>query len=147
MSIRVSKRVVVTVVLVLVGIVAFLCHRSIRVHRILTAGKWVGQGAERRDGETSTDPRQLLAEASRLYWLNNGPKAAPLFARAEKLFADEGNHRDELYAKVGRLRSEAETMSFVELSRILRRTTPESDRPKRPKTALVVSGCERLHRH
>ena len=57
-------------------------------------------------------------EADRLYWLNNGPKAALLFARAESLF-QTGAMRDELYAKVGRLRSEAETMSFVDLSRFL----------------------------
>jgi hypothetical protein len=54
-----------------------------------------------------------------LYWLSNGPKAGPLFARAEKLFAAEGDSRNEIYAKVGRLRSQAETMSFVDLSRIL----------------------------
>ena len=71
------------------------------------------------DPEKSTDPLSLLGEADRLYWLNNGPKAAPLFARAERLFADRGDARNELYAKVGRLRSEAETMSFVELSRFI----------------------------
>ncbi len=69
--------------------------------------------------EQSTDPVSLLGEAKRLYWLNNGPKAAPLFARAEMLFADRGDARNELYAKVGHLRSEAETMSFVELSRFI----------------------------
>ena len=69
--------------------------------------------------EQSTDPVSLLGEADRLYWLNNGPKAAPLFARAESLFADRGDARNELYAKVGRLRSEAETMSFVDLSRFI----------------------------
>ena len=69
--------------------------------------------------EKSTDPVSLLGEAKRLYWLNNGPKAAPLFARAELLFADRGDTRNELYARVGRLRSEAETMSFVELSRFI----------------------------
>ncbi|HET6181438.1 MAG TPA: CHAT domain-containing protein [Candidatus Sulfotelmatobacter sp.] len=71
------------------------------------------------DPETSGDPKALLAEATHLYWLSNGPKAGPLFARAEKLFAAEGDSRNELYAKVGRLRSQAETMSFVDLSRIL----------------------------
>jgi CHAT domain-containing protein/tetratricopeptide (TPR) repeat protein len=71
------------------------------------------------DPGRSTDPDALLAEASRLYWLNNGRRAATLFAKAEKLFADRGDERNELYAKVGRLRSEAETMSFVELSRFL----------------------------
>ena len=35
------------------------------------------------------------------------------------LFAERGDTRNELYAKVGRLRSEAETMSFVELSRFI----------------------------
>lgn len=66
--------------------------------------------------ETSTDPQVLLAEANRLYWLNNSPKAGPLYDRAEKLFADKGDARDELYARIGRLRSDAETTSFVELS-------------------------------
>ena len=119
MSIRVPKRAVVTVALVLVGLLAFLSYRFIGIHRILTAGKRVGQRAEARVAETSTDPQELLAEANRLYWLNNGPKAAPLYAKAEKLFAEKGDSRNELYAKVGRLRSEAETMSFVELSRVL----------------------------
>lgn len=71
------------------------------------------------DPEKSTDPVSLLGEAKRLYWLNNGPKAAPLFAGAERLFADRGDARNELYAKVGHLRSGAETMSFVELSRFV----------------------------
>jgi hypothetical protein len=69
--------------------------------------------------ESSTDPQVLLAEANRLYWLNNGPKAAPLYAKAEKLFAGRGDTRNQLYAQIGHLRSEAETMSFVDLSRFL----------------------------
>jgi tetratricopeptide (TPR) repeat protein len=96
-----------------------MSYRSNGIHRSLTAGKRLGQRAESKAAETSTDPQMLLAEANRLYWLNNGPKAAPLFAKAEKLFAAQGDGRNELYAKVGRLRSEAETMSFVELSRVL----------------------------
>src|ERR1017187_5878383 len=109
----------VTVAFVLAGLLVFLSYRSIGIQRILIADKRVGQRGEARDAETSTDPQELLAEANRLYWLNNGPKAAPLYAKAEKLFAVQGDSRNELYAKVGRLRSEAETMSFVELSRIL----------------------------
>src|SRR5271166_5788421 len=74
----------------------------------------------RLDGpENSRDPQVLLAEADRFYWLNNGPKAAPLYAKAENLFASRGDARNELYAKIGHLRSEAETMSFVQLSRFL----------------------------
>lgn len=69
--------------------------------------------------ERSTDPQVLLAEANRFYWLNNGPKAAPLYEKAESLFAQRGDARNGLYAKIGRLRSQAETMSFVDLSRFL----------------------------
>jgi CHAT domain-containing protein len=69
--------------------------------------------------QTSNDASVLLKEAVRLYWLNNGPRAAPLFARAQELFAARGDRRDEIYAQVGRVRSEAETMSFVDVSRFL----------------------------
>jgi len=69
--------------------------------------------------QQSTDPQALLGIADHFYWLNNGPAAAPLYARAEKLFLERGDARNELHAKVGRLRSEAETMSFVDLSRFL----------------------------
>ena len=70
--------------------------------------------------QQSTDPQALLSSADHFYWLNNGPAATPLYARAEKLFSERGDARNELYAKVGRLRSEAETMSFVDLSRFLK---------------------------
>src|SRR5438309_8676794 len=69
--------------------------------------------------QQSTDPQALLSSADHFYWLNNGPAATPLYAKAEKLFSERGDARNELYAKVGRLRSEAETMSFVDLSRFL----------------------------
>ena len=55
----------------------------------------------------------------KIYWLNNGPKAAPFYAKAEKLFADRGDTRNQLYAQIGHLRSEAETMSLFYLSRFL----------------------------
>src|ERR1700730_7527830 len=71
------------------------------------------------DVQQSADPQVLLKSADRFYFLNNGPAAAPRYARAEKLFTERGDARNELHAKVGRLRSEAETMSFVDLSRFL----------------------------
>ena len=71
------------------------------------------------DVQESADPLVVLKEADRLYFLNNGPAAAPLYARAEIMFSKRGDARNELHAKVGRLRSEAETMSFVDLSRFL----------------------------
>ena len=71
------------------------------------------------DAQQWADPQVLLAVADHFYFLNNGPAAAPLYARAERLFSERGDPRSELHAKVGRLRSEAETMSFVDLSRFL----------------------------
>src|ERR1035441_654862 len=62
------------------------------------------------DMQQSADPHVLLKAADRFYFLNNGPAAAPLYARAEKLFSERGDARNELHAKIGRLRSEAETM-------------------------------------
>jgi len=109
----------VAVALLLVGLFAFLYRRAIGIHGIRSADKWLSRGAERTESDTPTDPQDLLAEANRLFWLNNGPKAAPLYAKAENLFANSGDTRNALYAKVGRLRSNAETMSFVELSQFL----------------------------
>ena len=69
--------------------------------------------------DTGNDPRALIGKADHFYWLNNGPRAAPLYAKAEQLFSARGDTRNAIHAKVGHLRSEAETMSFVELSRFL----------------------------
>src|SRR5271165_6583013 len=71
------------------------------------------------DVQLSADPQVLLKAADRFYFLSNGPAAAPLYARAEKLFSERGDAPNEIHAKVGRLRSEAETMSFADLSRFL----------------------------
>jgi len=71
------------------------------------------------DGRKWDDAQVLLKAADRFYFLNNGPAAAPLYARAEKLFSEHGDAHNAIHAKVGRLRSEAETVSFVDLSRFL----------------------------
>lgn len=65
------------------------------------------------------NPRQMLQAANHLSWLMNWPKAAPLYNRAEILFSKEGDARDGLYAQVGYIRSQAETMSFVDISNLL----------------------------
>jgi CHAT domain-containing protein len=75
--------------------------------------------AAQKGSSDANDPKQLLAEANRLAWLFNGPGADPLYARAEALFAQAGDRRNELYAKIGRIRAEAETMSFVDISDFL----------------------------
>ena len=67
----------------------------------------------------SNDPHLLLAEANRLYWLFNSSKAQPFYAKAERLFTERGDPRNALYAGIGRIRGQAETMSFVDISAYL----------------------------
>ncbi len=71
------------------------------------------------DAEASKNPDILLAEANRLAWLFNSPKAGPLYVRAEELFKHRGDTRNEIYARVGRIRAQAETMSWVDVSEML----------------------------
>jgi len=72
-----------------------------------------------RDSEASTNPEALLTEAKRLSWLFNWPKAEPLYIRAEQLFKEKHDTRNEIYARVGRIRAQAETMSWVDVSEML----------------------------
>lgn len=69
--------------------------------------------------QTASNPEVLLEEANRLAWLFNWPKAGPLYARAEELFKAKGDTRNETYARVGRIRAQSETMSWVEVSNVL----------------------------
>jgi len=71
------------------------------------------------DPHASQNPEILLAEANRLAWLFNWPKAGPLYARAEELFRESGDTRNEIYARVGRIRAQSETMSWVDVSQML----------------------------
>jgi len=73
------------------------------------------------DPRTSSNPEVLLEEANRLAWLFNWPKAGPLYARAEELFRGKGNTRNEIYACVGTIRVQSETMSWVDVSNVLGR--------------------------
>ena len=73
-----------------------------------------------QDAAASKNPELLLTEANRLAWLFNWPKAEPLFTRAEQLFRESGDARNEIYARVGRIRAQSETMSFVDVSEMLR---------------------------
>jgi len=61
----------------------------------------------------------LLAEANRLAWLTNWPGAGPIYIRAEELFTKEGDSRNAIYARVGRIRAQAQTMSPVAVSEML----------------------------
>src|SRR5882762_4859604 len=71
------------------------------------------------DPKIANNPDALLAEANRLAWLFNWPKAEPLYVHAEELFRRKGDTRNEIYARVGRIRAQAETMSWVDVSEML----------------------------
>jgi CHAT domain-containing protein len=71
------------------------------------------------DPIASTNPEILLNEANRLAWLFNWPKAGPLYVRAEELFKEKSDNRNETYARVGRIRAQSETMSWVDVSEML----------------------------
>lgn len=46
-----------------------------------------------------------LKEANRLSWLGNWTRAGALYGRAEGMFRSTGDRRNELYARIGRLRA------------------------------------------
>jgi CHAT domain-containing protein/hydrogenase maturation factor len=71
--------------------------------------------------ETSNDPKTMLVEANRFAWLFNWSKAEPLYFRAEDLFRENGDTRNEIYARIGRIRAQSETMSWVDVSGMLAR--------------------------
>lgn len=74
-----------------------------------------------QSGEASKHPELLLAEANRLAWVFNWPKAEPLYARAEGLFRERGDTRDEIYARVGLIRAQSQsgTMPWVDVSKAI----------------------------
>jgi len=113
--IEVFGKLVLVAVLVLLGTLLF-SHPAFTKLRGFSSANLNREVVNQPD---SLGPQALLVEANRFYWLNNGPKAGPLYAKAEALFGQRGDARNELYARIGRLRSEAETMSFVDLSRFL----------------------------
>ena len=79
---------------------------------------------------------EMLAEARRLAFLHNWPKAAPLFAQAEQFFAARGDRLKEIYAHVGRLRGEVESLSLPEVSNDLADVL-QSPTAQKKKRALV----------
>lgn len=85
---------------------------------ILGALLWAGSlCAQTRSNDA--DLKRLIERADRSAWLYNWYMAGPLYAEAEALFKHAGDRRNALYAKIGRLRSEWEAMSFTEVSEYL----------------------------
>ena len=72
----------VVFVAALVAVVIPVSRYAYTWFRDISADKHIRYGRLEHP-ESSTDPQVLLSEADRLYWLNNGPEAAPLYAKAE----------------------------------------------------------------
>src|SRR5215831_16658183 len=116
--------VVVSLAIALVGV---LSYKYIRLYLSRAARSDSSTARVPPERLNSADPDALLHEANRLSWLFNWPKAGPLYARAEALFKAKGDKRNEIYARVGHLRSQSETMSFVDLSQMIQK---ELDQPE-----------------
>src|SRR5579884_584993 len=79
-------------------------------------------------GQTSDDP---VAQADRLADQGNWSAAGPLYARAETAFHANGDLRNEIYAKLGRLHRDEEAGSYravrAEATRILNSPIVQND--------------------
>jgi len=119
MSISKLWRVAFLSVLVALSFVAVISRKYIWLYVSRRPGPRSPVADLLHDAEASKKPETLLAEANRLAWLFNWPKAGPLYVRAEELFRERGDTRNEIYARVGRIRAESETMSWVDVSEML----------------------------
>ena len=117
-----SKRLAVTLLLISLAVLAFaaISHKYVKLYisrELNRSGASAGQFGP--DSINSLDPSVLLGEANRLAWLFNWPKAEPLYVRAEQLFKAKGDTRNEIYARIGRIRAQSETMSYVDVSQMI----------------------------
>lgn len=118
----VSRRLASTLVLIALAVLALgaISHKYVRLYISRKLHPSRSPSAQFAPGSiNSTDPSVLLAEANRLAWLFNWPKAEPLYQRAEELFKEKGDTRNEVYARVGRIRAQSETMSYVDVSQMI----------------------------
>jgi len=141
----VSKRLLVALLLIslAIGLLGALSHKYVWMYasRKLKRNSLATHLSQNSVGETSPD--LLLGEANRLAWLFNWPKAEPLYVRAEQLFKAKGDTRNEVYARIGRIRAQSETMSYVDVSQMIdkeiARPVTKSD-PKLMLWCLVQKG-------
>jgi len=68
----------------------------------------------------SNNPLSVLTEADRLSWRANWDAAGPLYERAEVLFRAAGDKRNEIHARVGRIRARSWSTSWEDVSQTLR---------------------------
>src|ERR1700731_1424730 len=116
-----SRRLSAVLVLILVAgaLVAFLSHKYVWIYLTRKQAPHPLAADALSDSIVSRNPEALLAEANRLSWHFNWPRSEPFYVKAEELFNERGDTRNEIYARVGRIRAQAETMSWVEVSEML----------------------------
>ncbi len=120
MRMRVSKRRLAAYLFLFFALaIAVVSHKYIWLYITRTPDPRPQVADLLRDPAASSNPEILLKEANRLAWLFNWPKAEPLYIRAEQLFKAKGDTRNEVYSRVGRIRAQSETMSWVDVSEIL----------------------------
>ncbi len=94
---------------ILLGLIAGKLHHHDRLEAVVTHSSI-------KILLSQSDANTLLREADRLSWLLNWTAAEPLYERAETEFRRTGDTRNELYARVGRLRAQFDRLSFATIS-------------------------------
>jgi len=135
----VSKRLAVTLLLISLTVLALgaISRKYVKLYfaRALTRSHPPSRSFT-PDSINSLDAGVLLAEANRLSWLFNWPKAEPLYARAEQLSKEKGDTRNEVYARIGRIRAQSETMSYVDVSQMIDKEIESAAAKADPKLML-----------
>jgi CHAT domain-containing protein/tetratricopeptide (TPR) repeat protein len=75
----------------------------------------IGHSAFGQDGEAE----RLLADGDKLAWFKNWQAAEPFFEKAETLFRERGDKRNELYARISRMRGQLPSRGLFETSTYL----------------------------
>ena len=81
----------------------------IQVLAVYAAAFVLGHSAFGQQGEAE----RLIAEGDKLAWLKNWQAAEPFFEKAEVLFRERGDKRNELYARISRMRGQLPSRVLV----------------------------------
>src|SRR5258708_8725324 len=107
LHIHIARRrlIVGLLTVVLIGALPLISRTCFVSHRSQKDSSALSVAGLSRESTPSRNPEMLLAEANRLAWLTNWPGAGPNYSRAEELFTKEGDTRNAIYARVGRIRA------------------------------------------
>lgn len=118
-------------------------QKSLSCCMLTFALAWLVTLIPNANAQPSADPEKLLAEAERLAWFKSWAKAEPIYAEAEKLFAQRGDERNALYARVGKIRGQLPRRPVAQVSQeledILGLPIAQSDEPLRLR-CLTIKG-------